>query len=163
MIKIVVRTVNLSHTLLHSYYCSKPIYIIICQCCQSMSNDLSMSRDRSVIHCIYVQTCQLKFGSWTFDGGKLDIRQLNDWDGLDLDTYTRSKEWEIVSSPCERNQTTRGNTAYPNLVYTLTIRRTAVTYVFLLIIPCILLSVLNLVIFWLPPEAPAKMMLGKRS
>ncbi len=34
-------------------------------------------------------------------------------------------------------------------------------YAYLLVLPCILLAVLNLVTFWLPPQNPARMMLGK--
>jgi hypothetical protein len=83
---------------------------------------------------------------------------------IDQGTYTTSKEWVLVSAPAVlmyRNMSSSAGVRYPFIQYTIKIQRIAVTYTFLLIIPCILLSVLNLVIFWLPPESPAKMMLGQ--
>lgn len=84
---------------------------------------------------------------------------------MDTMKFTASKEWDLLSAPAVidyRNMSSAADVKYPYINYTLNIRRVAVTYTFLLIIPCILLSVLNLVIFWLPPESPAKMMLGKQ-
>ena len=50
---------------------------------------------------------------------------------------------------------------YPDLTFTVRLKRVAIFYNYILILPCVLLSFLTLVIFWLPPESPAKMMLGK--
>jgi len=36
----------------------------------------------------------------------------------------------------------------------------AAFYTYILVVPCLLLSFITLVIFWLPPESPAKMILG---
>jgi len=44
--------------------------------------------------------------------------------------------------------------------FTVSLRRVAAFYNYVLVLPCVLLSFLTLVIFWLPPESPAKMMLG---
>jgi len=49
---------------------------------------------------------------------------------------------------------------YPDLTFTVRLKRIAVFYNYILVLPCVLLSFLTLVIFWLPPESPAKMMLG---
>jgi len=49
---------------------------------------------------------------------------------------------------------------YPDLTFTVSLRRVAAFYNYVLVLPCVLLSFLTLVIFWLPPESPAKMMLG---
>ena len=53
--------------------------------------------------------------------------------------------------------------SYPTLRYLVRLRRNPSFYVSILVIPCILLSSLTLVLFWLPPESPAKLMLGKTS
>jgi len=47
-----------------------------------------------------------------------------------------------------------------DLTFTIKVKRIAAFYNYILILPCVLLSFLTLVIFWLPPESPAKMMLG---
>ena len=49
---------------------------------------------------------------------------------------------------------------YPDLTFVIAIQRIPIFYVIVLIIPCILLSLLTLVSFWLPPETPAKILLG---
>jgi hypothetical protein len=79
---------------------------------------------------------------------------------LITDAYTPSKEWHLLEYPGRKDNETRHGADFPHLIFSLRILRRPLTYTYLLIIPCVLLSVLNLVIFWLPPEAPAKMMLG---
>ena len=49
---------------------------------------------------------------------------------------------------------------YPDLTYTIRVKRIATFYSFILVLPCVLLSLLTLVSFWLPPESPAKVLLG---
>ena len=44
--------------------------------------------------------------------------------------------------------------------FKLLLRRKVAFYTFILIMPCALLSVLTMVIFWVPPESPAKLTLG---
>jgi hypothetical protein len=70
------------------------------------------------------------------------------------------QEWHLLEHPAWKDSETRQGLEFPRLIFKLRILRRPLTYTYLLIIPCVLLSVLNLVIFWLPPEAPAKMMLG---
>jgi len=52
------------------------------------------------------------------------------------------------------------NTPYPNLRFYIVLQRVAIFHKYILVLPCVLLSFLTLVIFWLPPESAAKMMLG---
>ncbi|KAK2169884.1 hypothetical protein LSH36_6g07057 [Paralvinella palmiformis] len=131
------------------------------------------------------QTCKLKFGSWTYDGFKLDLAFYKGLDEVDLTDYMPSNEWNLISSPAKRNIRSYPccNEPYPDLTFTIQVsgpadpdtitsiilieflsqfelKRLAVYYTFLLILPCVLLSILTLVIFWLPPESAAKMLLG---
>ncbi|TPP62198.1 Neuronal acetylcholine receptor subunit alpha-4 [Fasciola gigantica] len=132
------------------------------------------------------QICMLEFGSWTYDKTQLDITWwLPDADPmpyLDFSDYVPSNEWRTdgekerevhhtnrtlqirsVKKYRRRNQTV-GNQVitrdFPVLRYLVRLRRNPSFYVFMLVIPCVLLSSLTLVVFWLPPESPAKMMLG---
>ena len=50
---------------------------------------------------------------------------------------------------------------YPDLTFSLRLQRKTAFYTFILILPCTLLSLLTLVIFWVPPESPAKLQLGE--
>ncbi|XP_025109822.1 acetylcholine receptor subunit alpha-like isoform X3 [Pomacea canaliculata] len=108
-----------------------------------------------------VQTCHLKFGSWTYDGSKLDLQFLYG-PYFELNDYIRSNEWDIVDSSAKRNVKYYPccPEPYVDLVFNLKMRRKVAFYNYILILPCVLLSSLTLVLFWLPPESPAKMQLG---
>ena len=109
------------------------------------------------------QTCNLKFGSWTYDGIQLDVKFYNDLEQIDISDYIVSNEWNLLAYPARKNVKYYPCCVepFPDLTFTLKLRRIAAFYNYILILPCVLLSSLTLVIFWLPPESPAKMMLGK--
>lgn len=111
------------------------------------------------------QNCNLKFGSWTYDGFKLNIDFYDDLEEVDVSDYIPSNEWNLIAHPAVKNVKYYPCCAepYPDLTFNLKIKRIAAFYNYILILPCVLLSSLTLVIFWLPPESPAKMMLGIRS
>jgi len=111
-----------------------------------------------------MQSCDLKFGSWTYDGFMLDISFYDDKAEVDISDYVVSNEWELLAQPGKRNvryyYSCCGDRPYPDLTFTLRIRRLSAFYNYTIILPCVLLSCLTAVIFWLPPESPAKIMLG---
>ncbi|CAC5395497.1 CHRNN [Mytilus coruscus] len=108
------------------------------------------------------QTCTLKFGSWTYNGNQLDLQFKSGQANFTLADYTESNVWEIIEAPAVRHEMTYVCCDYPfiDLTFTLVIRRRATFYANILILPCVLLTSLTLVLFWIPPESPAKMMLG---
>lgn len=108
------------------------------------------------------QTCYLKFGSWTYDGNKLDVMFWNDFQGFVLTDYVASNEWDILDSSAVKNVEHYPCCAepYSDLTFKLKIKRKVAFYNYILILPCVLLSSLTMVLFWLPPESPAKMQLG---
>lgn len=109
------------------------------------------------------QTCTLKFGSWTYDGFKLDIIFFDELEQVDLNDYIESNEWTVLENPAAKNIKYYPccKEPYPDLTFTIKLRRKVAFYNYILILPCVLLSSLTLVLFWLPPESPAKMVLGK--
>ncbi|KAL8585380.1 hypothetical protein ACOMHN_052194 [Nucella lapillus] len=108
------------------------------------------------------QSCILKFGSWTYSGFKLDIHFLPNRTNFDLEDYIMNTEWDITLNTAKRNVKfyTCCPEPYPDLKFKLRIKRRVAFYTFILIMPCALLSLLTLVIFWVPPESPAKLILG---
>ena len=112
-----------------------------------------------------VQTCKLKFGSWTYDGSKINLELLYDTDkGFDFQDYVESNEWVVVTSSAKKNvfyYACCPGEPFVDITFEIRIRRQPAFYNYILILPCILLSSLTLVLFWLPPESPAKMQLGK--
>jgi len=114
--------------------------------------------------CDGMQTCHMKFGSWTYDGDSLDISFFSDSGQVDIGDYIESNEWQLIEHPAVRNvryYPCCGDQPYPDLTFSLRIRRLSVFYNYILILPCVLLSFLTPVVFWLPPESPAKTMLGE--
>lgn len=109
------------------------------------------------------QECYMKFGSWTYNGDKLDVEFFDNYTGFDLTDYVPSNEWEIVEHKAWKNVKyyVCCPEPYPDLRFILKLRRKVAFYNYILILPCVLLSSLTLVLFWLPPESPAKMQLGE--
>jgi len=111
-----------------------------------------------------VQKCHMKFGSWTYDGLQLDIGFSSDSNGsVDTATYTDSNEWILLDCPAEKHIIYyQGlDLPYPDLTFYINLQRVPMFNLYILMLPCVLLSFLTLVIFWLPPESPAKVMLGQ--
>ncbi|CAL1530115.1 unnamed protein product [Lymnaea stagnalis] len=108
-----------------------------------------------------VQSCWLKFGSWTYNGFKLNVEFVREH-SFDLSDYVMSNEWDIIENRAVRNVKyyTCCPEPFPDLTFHLTLKRKTAFYTFILILPCTLLSLLTLVIFWVPPESPAKLQLG---
>ena len=110
-----------------------------------------------------VQNCSLKFGSWTYDGFKLDVRFYHKKDFIDLTEYVESNAWKIIDVPAVRTEAwyTCCTAPFVDLKYFLVFQRRATLYNYILILPCILLTSITLILFWIPPESPAKMQLGE--
>ena len=105
----------------------------------------------------------MKFGSWTYDGFKLDVSLYGGLGEVDVSNYVESNEWELIGHPGRRSvryYPCCSDKPFPDLTFTVRLRRITIFYNYILVLPCALLSTLTLVIFWLPPESPAKMMLG---
>ncbi|XP_064461455.1 neuronal acetylcholine receptor subunit alpha-7-like isoform X2 [Ornithodoros turicata] len=107
------------------------------------------------------QKCDLKFGSWTYDGSQLDLR-LNSDEGGDLSSYIPNGEWDLIAVPGIRNERTYAccPESYVDITYTIHIRRRTLYYGFNLIIPCVLISSMTLLGFTLPPDTGERLTLG---
>ncbi|VDL93138.1 unnamed protein product [Schistocephalus solidus] len=108
------------------------------------------------------QNCKMKFGPWTYDGARTNISFYNDFDALDLSDYEPSPEWDLVTTKAVYTATRYPCCPhiYPDITFSVVIKRQPAFYNYVIILPCFLLSSLTLVLFCLPPETPAKMQLG---
>ncbi|XP_035537816.1 cholinergic receptor, nicotinic, alpha 11 [Morone saxatilis] len=106
-----------------------------------------------------IQRCELKFGSWTYDGWLLDL-QMND---ADVSGYMPNGEWDLIGVPGTRNEAFYDccKEPYPDVTFVVTIRRRTLYYALNLLIPCVLLSSMTLLIFVLPADSGEKISLGQ--
>uniref|UniRef100_A0A3P8TCL8 Neuronal acetylcholine receptor subunit alpha-7 n=1 Tax=Amphiprion percula TaxID=161767 RepID=A0A3P8TCL8_AMPPE len=105
-----------------------------------------------------VQKCDLKFGSWTHNGWLLDLQMMD----VDISTYIPNGEWDLVGVPAKRNELYYDccKEPYPDVTFTVTMRRRTLYYGLNLLIPCVLISGLALLVFLLPADSGEKISLG---
>ncbi|XP_023287757.1 neuronal acetylcholine receptor subunit alpha-7 [Orussus abietinus] len=107
------------------------------------------------------QHCDMKFGSWTYDGNQLDLI-LNSEGGGDLSDFITNGEWYLIGMPGKKNTIMYQccPEPYVDVTFTIQIRRRTLYYFFNLIVPCVLISSMALLGFTLPPDSGEKLTLG---
>ncbi|XP_069948240.1 acetylcholine receptor subunit alpha-like isoform X2 [Cherax quadricarinatus] len=115
------------------------------------------------------QTCVMKFGSWTYDGFQVDLRHIDEVTnnpiveiGVDLTEFYMSVEWDILAVPAIRNEKyyTCCNEPYLDITFNITMRRKTLFYTVNLIIPCMGISFLTVLVFYLPSDSGEKVSLS---
>ncbi|CAK1542807.1 unnamed protein product [Leptosia nina] len=121
------------------------------------------------------QTCIMKFGSWTYDGFQascifqVDLRHIDEVKGtnvvelgVDLSEFYTSVEWDILEVPAVRNEKfyTCCDEPYLDITFNITMRRKTLFYTVNLIIPCMGISFLTVLVFYLPSDSGEKVSLS---
>jgi len=126
------------------------------------------------------QTCVMKFGSWTYDGFQVDLRHEEEIHspssamynaeensptvdvGIDLTEFYMSVEWDILEVPAQRNVKfyTCCDEPYLDITFNITMRRKTLFYTVNLIIPCMGISFLTILVFYLPSDSGEKVSLS---
>ncbi|CAD6190467.1 unnamed protein product [Caenorhabditis auriculariae] len=102
------------------------------------------------------QICYLKFGSWTYHGMALDLHIFTEDEDeprtMDLSTYTPSGEWNLIKAPAirELKYTTCCPEPYSTVTFYMFLRRRTLFYLFNIVFPSLLISVMTLMGFCLP-------------
>ncbi|CAH1785823.1 unnamed protein product [Owenia fusiformis] len=119
------------------------------------------------------QICTMKFSSWTYDAYQVDlvhIGQARSGDGhgtsqiangVDLRDYYRSVEWDLLAAPAKRNEKFYPccPEPFPDITFTVEMRRKTLFYTVNLIIPCVAISFLTVLVFYLPSNSGEKITL----
>uniref|UniRef100_A0A3Q3MDZ0 Cholinergic receptor, nicotinic, alpha 2b (neuronal) n=1 Tax=Mastacembelus armatus TaxID=205130 RepID=A0A3Q3MDZ0_9TELE len=105
------------------------------------------------------QNCKMKFGSWTYDKAKIDLERIENT--VDLNNYWESGEWAIINAVGTYNTKKYDccHEIYPDITYFFIIRRLPLFYTINLIIPCLLISCLTVLVFYLPSDCGEKITL----
>jgi len=71
---------------------------------------------------------------------------------MDMTDYYRSFIWDVMSVPARRNEVYYPccPESYPDVTFNITIRRKTLFYTVNLIIPCVAISFLTVLVFYLP-------------
>lgn len=125
------------------------------------------------------QDCEMKFGSWTYNGFKVNF--MLQQDSGDISGFIANGEWallgelkymkielvftKITSSgvPAKLNEVIYECCPEPylDITFIIKIRRRTLYYFFNLIVPCLLISSMAVLDFTLPPDSGEKLSLGK--
>ena len=117
------------------------------------------------------QTCSMKFSSWTYDGNHVSLKHVTQHDSEDgevhipvainMADYYRSFIWDVMAVPAQRNIVYYPccPEPYPDVTFHITLRRKTLFYTINLIIPCVAISFLTALVFFLPSDSGEKISL----
>ncbi|XP_031443333.1 neuronal acetylcholine receptor subunit alpha-3 isoform X2 [Clupea harengus] len=105
------------------------------------------------------QNCTMKFGSWTYDKAKIDLVLIGTT--INLRDFWESGEWVIIHAPGYKHDIKYNccEEIYTDITYSLYIRRLPLFYTINMIIPCLLISFLTVLVFYLPSDCGEKITL----
>ncbi|XP_068741525.1 neuronal acetylcholine receptor subunit alpha-7-like [Montipora capricornis] len=105
------------------------------------------------------QKCVLKFGSWSYHGLSMDIFHSGPGDTA---TFIDNGEWVLVGMPVTKFITKYRccPEPYPFITYNIVIRRRTMYYILNFLTPCVLMSALTILGFFLPVESGERMNVG---
>ncbi|XP_072039353.1 neuronal acetylcholine receptor subunit alpha-7-like [Amphiura filiformis] len=105
------------------------------------------------------QHCTLRFGSWSYDINQLNLTPINRTDGI-ANFFIENGVWHLEDVIVESVVNVYPEGIFPEVVYTVVLHRRPLFHVLSFILPCVLLSFLNLLAFILPTASGEKVSLG---
>ena len=99
------------------------------------------------------QTCEIKIGSWVYNGFKLNLRLQSD--EADTSSIVTNPEWILVSAPAKRNEVYYEccPEPYQDITYSIHLRRRVSKYWSTVIIPQYLIALICLCAGFIPLTA----------
>lgn len=113
-----------------------------------------------------IQTCFLRFGSWTYAGDELELKHVSNQRkadiGIDLSQFYKNVEWDIIDVPSYYNENyyESRNEPYPDITFKIVIRRKMLFYLVNLILPVALMTFMTVSVFYLPSDSNEKVTLS---
>lgn len=113
-----------------------------------------------------IQTCYLRFGSWTYAGDELELRhpgnRTKNEIGIDLSQFYKNVEWDIIDVPAYYNENYYEccTEPFPDITFKIVIRRKMLFYLVNLILPVGLMTFMTVSVFYLPADSNEKVTLS---
>ncbi|KAI3379196.1 hypothetical protein SNEBB_006021 [Seison nebaliae] len=106
------------------------------------------------------QTCILKIGPWSYDMKQVDLNPISDV--ASLTSYLPNGEWTLLGTRIRRNEEYYPccSVSFPDIKLGIMMKRRTLYYATNVIVPCLMLSILTLLVFWLPGDMGEKVTLG---
>nr|XP_033779318.1 acetylcholine receptor subunit beta isoform X2 [Geotrypetes seraphini] len=112
------------------------------------------------------QNCTMVFRSYTYDTSEISLLLALDEKGQEVkevvvfqNSFVDNGQWEIWHKPACRN-TIPEDDLYEDITFYLIIRRKPLFYIVNVIVPCVLITIIAITVFYLPPDAGEKMTLS---
>ncbi len=109
------------------------------------------------------QKCQLILSNWVYTGRQVNLTYNPQSTQEMLEIYQENGEWDILDITVSREDTYYDccpDEPYPDVTYTIHLRRKRLYYIINLIIPVAMLSFMTLIVFHIPAEAGEKLSVG---
>lgn len=97
-----------------------------------------------------MQQCSMKFGSWTYNSFQMNLNKRTE--DPDLSTYVANEQWDLIYAVTRRHNPRYDccPERYPDVTFYFGLKRKPLYYIYNLIMPCVLLSSLSLLGFFMP-------------
>ncbi|NP_001080915.1 acetylcholine receptor subunit gamma precursor [Xenopus laevis] len=107
------------------------------------------------------QNCSIVFQSQTYSANEIELlltvdEQTIEWIEIDPEAFTENGEWAIKHMPAKRiinHRLPRDDVNYQQIVFYLIIQRKPLFYIINIIVPCVLISFVSILVYFLPAKA----------
>ena len=103
----------------------------------------------------------MDFVDWTYDGRFVNL--INGTSEIGMDVYKKHGEWDIIRTQAmkiDQSFESDPGITFPTVKFVLHLKRKPRFYMINVVAPCLLMSILALLVFYLPPDSGEKVSLG---
>lgn len=105
------------------------------------------------------QTCKVDVSSWTYTCDEVDIKSNSTNVGLDF--FSKNGEWLLEKTDIANIETiSERGYKYCSVQVSLTIKRKPLYFILMIVLPCVILSVVSIFTFIIPPESSERVMMS---
>ena len=100
------------------------------------------------------QQCEMDFVDWTYDGRFVNL--INGTSEIGMDVYKKHGEWDIIRTQAmkiDQSFESDPGITFPTVKFVLHLKRKPRFYMINVVAPCLLMSILALLVFCLPPDS----------